>query len=64
VSDPIVPSDNVVRATTDMLIGTRVALGMTGNAVINGIVFAPHAKRNTWPLIRDYLVSQCGMRIQ
>jgi uncharacterized delta-60 repeat protein len=55
--------DGKVLATTDMLIGTRVALGMTGNAVIGGISFAPHATRNTWPAIRDYLVSQCGMSI-
>ena len=46
-----------------MLIGTRVALGITGNAVIGGITFAQNATRNTWPLIRDYLVTQCGMSL-
>jgi hypothetical protein len=55
--------DGRVLATTDMLIGARVALGMTGNAVIGGITFAPHAARTTWPAIRDYLVSQCGMSV-
>ncbi len=42
-------------ATVDSLINTRVALG------INGINFPPEAARKTWPLIHDYLVTQCGM---
>jgi uncharacterized delta-60 repeat protein len=58
-----VDGDGKVLATTDMLIGTRVALGMTGNAVIGGIAFAPHATRTAWSVIRNYLVSQCGMSI-
>jgi uncharacterized delta-60 repeat protein len=58
-----IDGDNRVLATTDMLIGARVALGLTGNAVIGGITFASHATRTTWPAIRDYLVSQCGMSI-
>ncbi|MGL4229722.1 MAG: delta-60 repeat domain-containing protein [Casimicrobium sp.] len=58
-----IDGDNAVLASTDMLISTRVALGITGAAVIDGISFAPHATRNTWPLIRRYLVAQCGMRI-
>lgn len=52
--------DGRVLATTDMLIGTRVALGVTGDAALNGIVFPSTATRKTWPLIRDYLVNQCG----
>lgn len=55
--------DGKVLATTDMLIGTRVALGMTGSTVLNGITFAAHAARKTWPEIRTFLVSQCGMAI-
>ena len=35
----------------------------TGPAVINGISFASHATRKTWPDIRNYLVSQCGMTL-
>lgn len=58
-----IDGDNRVLATTDMLIGARVALGLTGNAVIGGITFAPYATRTTWPQIRDYLVSECGMSI-
>lgn len=58
-----IDGDNQTIATIDGLISTRVMLGMTGAAVINDITFAPHARRNTWPLIRDYLVTQCGMVI-
>jgi uncharacterized delta-60 repeat protein len=56
--------DNAVRATTDMLMGMRVALGVTGTAVVNGITFSGNATRDSWPLIRDYLITQCGMVLQ
>ncbi|HPG61473.1 MAG TPA: delta-60 repeat domain-containing protein [Casimicrobium sp.] len=59
-----IDGDGSVLATTDMLIGNRVALGITGSAVVNGVAFPPTATRNTWPLIRDYLVTQCGMSLQ
>jgi uncharacterized delta-60 repeat protein len=55
--------DNVVLSTTDLLIGTRIGQGMSGNAVLGGITFAPHAKRTTWPAIREYLVTQCQMSL-
>jgi uncharacterized delta-60 repeat protein len=58
-----IDGDNQVLATTDMLIGTRIALGMSGPSVLSGIAFASYATRTTWPAIRDYLVSQCGMSI-
>jgi uncharacterized delta-60 repeat protein len=58
-----IDGDNRVMATTDSLIHARIALGITGPAVIGGITFAPNATRNTWPLIRDYLVTQCGMSL-
>ena len=58
-----IDGDNLVLATTDSLIHARIALGLTGNAVIGGITFASHATRTTWPAIRDYLVTQCGMSI-
>lgn len=58
-----VDGDGLVRADTDMLIGTRIALGITGTAVVNGITFATEATRMTWPLIRDYLVTQCGLSL-
>lgn len=58
-----IDGDNQMIATTDGLIITRVMLGITGNAVLNGITFAPYATRTNWPQIRDYLVTQCGMSI-
>ena len=58
-----VDGDGLFVATKDALILARIALGISGDAVIGGITFAPHATRNTWPLIRDYLVTQCGMSL-
>lgn len=60
---PDLDGDGVVLATTDALINMRVALGLTGDAVIGGITFPANATRKTWPLIRDYLVTQCGLSI-
>lgn len=53
--------DGRVLATTDTLISTRVALGLRGDAVVNGVTFPANATRNSWPLIQDFLVTQCGM---
>lgn len=58
-----IDGDNRVLATTDSLIHARIALGMTGPAVIDGITFASHAARQTWADIRNYLVTQCGMSL-
>lgn len=63
-----IDGDGRVLATTDMLIGTRVALGVTGSAVIGGISFSATATRDEWGTntsrdLRKYLVSQCGMSI-
>ncbi|MCC7069653.1 MAG: hypothetical protein IT523_14560 [Burkholderiales bacterium] len=55
--------DGAVLATTDALLLARTSLGMTGSAIINGISFASHATRTTWPAIREYLVTQCGMTL-
>ncbi len=60
---PDLDGDGRFLATTDALIYTRVALGITGPAVISGVTFAPNATRNTWPLIRDYLITQCGLTL-
>lgn len=57
-----IDGDGEVLATTDALILARVALGMTGDAVLAGIDVS-NAPRNTWAAIRNYLVTQCGMRI-
>ncbi len=58
-----VDGDGLTTAVIDSLIHARVALGLTGNAVTNGITFPANAARKTWPLIRDYLVTQCGMSL-
>lgn len=58
-----IDGDGLVLATTDALIHTRIALGITGPAVVNGINFPTNATRNSWPLIRDYLVTQCGLSL-
>jgi uncharacterized delta-60 repeat protein len=56
--------DGRVLATTDVLINARVALGMTGAAVLNGINFPQSATRTDWASIRKFLITQCGMTIQ
>lgn len=58
-----IDGDGSFLATTDALIATRISLGITGPAVIAGIVFPANATRNSWPLIRNYLVTQCGMSL-
>jgi uncharacterized delta-60 repeat protein len=55
-----IDGDGRILATTDSLIHARLALGITGDAVVNGIVFPGTAQRTTWPLISDYLLTQCG----
>lgn len=60
---PDVDGDESFLATTDALIFMRVALGITGSAVVSGITFPGSATRKTWPLIRDYLVTQCEMSL-
>ena len=60
---PDLDGDGLLTSTIDGLINMRVMLGITGPAVVNGITFPANATRNTWPLIRDYLVTQCGMSL-
>jgi Domain of unknown function (DUF5122) beta-propeller len=60
---PDLDGDGLNTATVDGLINMRVMLGMTGSAVTNGITFPANVTRNTWPLIREYLVTQCGMSL-
>ena len=56
-----IDGDGRVLATTDGLMLSRVAAGMSGNAVLQGVQFAPNATRTTWPSIRDYLSIHCGI---
>ncbi len=60
---PDLDGDGHNTATVDGLIYMRVMLGITGTAVVNGITFPAGATRNTWSLIRDHLVTQCGMSL-
>jgi uncharacterized delta-60 repeat protein len=53
--------DGVVLATTDILIGARVAFGMTGDAAVNGIRFPSRSTRDSWLLISSYLATHCGL---
>jgi uncharacterized delta-60 repeat protein len=56
-----IDGDGQVFSTTDALIMSRAAAKVSGSAIIGGITFPANATRNTWPLVRDYLVRQCGM---
>ena len=58
-----IDADGKVMGLTDALIHARVTAGLSGDAVLNGVVFASGAKRTTWPAIRDYLGYHCGMRV-
>ena len=55
-----IDGDGKVLPTTDGLLLARASAGLTGNAVITGAIGAG-ALRTTWPQIRDYLITQCGM---
>mgnify|MGYP000058202557 CR=1 FL=1 len=55
-----IDGDGVVSATTDGLLLLRVALGLSGDAVVANAT-APGAPRRTWALVKQYLVQQCGL---
>ena len=57
-----IDGDGAILATTDGLLFSRAAMGLTGTAVTNGISFSPSATRADWDSIRDYLNLHCGMR--
>ena len=57
-----VDGDGNITATDSVLLA-RVALGFTQSSVTQNIAFAVHAKRKSWPLIRDYLANHCGLRV-
>ena len=58
-----IDGDGRVMGLTDALIHARVSAGMSGAAVLNGVAFAPGARRTTWESIRDYLGNHCGMLV-
>ena len=55
-----IDGDDSVGATTDAVLLARVALGMSGGAVVNGTT-ATEAGRPDWPTIRAFLTTLCGM---
>jgi hypothetical protein len=57
-----IDNDGKILPTTDGLLLSRAAAGLTGNAVIGGAI-GVGALRNDWQKIREYLVTQCGMVI-
>ena len=59
-----IDGDGKVLATVDGLIAARISLGITGSAVIGGVVFPPTATRSSWAAIRAFLNVQCGFRLQ
>ena len=63
-----IDGDGRVLATTDSLIHARIALGITGSAVIGGIGFPAGATRDEWGSntsrdIRKHLITHCGMSV-
>lgn len=52
--------DGRVDATTDALIHLRIALGFSGESVMDGISFSSTATRTNWAAIRAHLNSVCG----
>lgn len=59
-----IDGDGRALGTTDAIIHARVVAGMSGDAVVNGLSFAPGAQRRTWVAIRDYLGNHCGMPVK
>ena len=57
-----IDGDGKVLATTDGLMMLRVALGLTGDAVVLNAT-APGAPRTTWAQVRPYLVTECGFTV-
>jgi uncharacterized delta-60 repeat protein len=57
-----IDGDGAILATTDGLLFSRAAMGLTGTAVTNGVTFGAAATRTDWDSIRDYLNLHCGMR--
>lgn len=59
-----IDGDGRVMGPTDALIHSRVTAGLSGAAVMNGLAFAPGARRTTWESVRDYLGNHCGMLVK
>jgi hypothetical protein len=61
VSKPLdIDGDGQVLASTDGLMLMRVALGLTGEAVVANAT-ASGAPRRTWAQVKPYLLDECGL---
>jgi hypothetical protein len=58
-----IDGDNVINSTIDALIHARIAVGMTGPHVLNGLNIPLNAARRDWTSVRDHLVNRCGMTL-
>jgi Domain of unknown function (DUF4394) len=56
-----VDGDGRVLATTDGVLITRIALGLTGTAVTDNALPTPLPPRATWEAIRTHLNDNCGL---
>jgi uncharacterized delta-60 repeat protein len=57
-----IDGDGVISGNDSLLLA-RVSLGLTGNAVTQGLTFAPHAARKSWIELRNYLFNHCAMAV-
>lgn len=57
-----IDGDGVINGNDSLLLA-RVSLGLTGNAVTQGLSFAPHATRKSWIELRNYLFNHCAMAV-
>lgn|GEM_PF-3369842 len=55
-----IDGDDSVNATTDGVLLSRAALGMSGSAIVTGTTTS-EAGRPDWPSIRAFLTTLCGM---
>ncbi len=58
-----VDGDGVINASRDGLIFLRAMLGFKEASINSGISVAAFANRKTWPDIRSYLNTRCGMNL-
>ena len=54
-----IDGDGVLNASKDGLLVVRRMLGFTDAAVMQGVSFAPHARRATWTDVESYLRKRC-----
>jgi hypothetical protein len=58
-----IDGDGKILATTDGLLSVRLALGITGASLLNGVTLPATAARRDWAAIRNHLVERCGMTL-